>query len=251
MHRPFLTTVSVKNEDGGEVRLEYAVSATSTLEAKAEIEGAFLISKCLATRTSSDVSGRRVVVTGGTGFVGANLVRALLGGEPAWSPEPVPELAGPINRLRVIGSVWTGPELLAGALLLRSARRTREALRDERRPGLVRAVLDGMGDLVIVLDYRNRVVDLNQAAAYNLGVAAGAAIGQPAGQVLHAYAALVEYYGGVNEIQTQITLNTPDGAHYFELRIAPLGAPTRPVAGRLIVLFDREQNLVGRAPFQS
>lgn len=41
MHRPFLTTVSFKNEDGGEVRLEYAVSATSTLEAKAELERRF------------------------------------------------------------------------------------------------------------------------------------------------------------------------------------------------------------------
>ena len=68
-------------------------------------------------------------------------VRALIGGDPPWSPEPVPELAGPINRLRVIGSVWTGGELIAGAILLRSARRTRDALRDDRRAAVVRAVL--------------------------------------------------------------------------------------------------------------
>ncbi len=41
MHRPFLTTVSFKSEDGGEVRVEYAVSATDTLEAKAELERRF------------------------------------------------------------------------------------------------------------------------------------------------------------------------------------------------------------------
>ena len=69
-------------------------------------------------------------------------VRSLLGGELAWSPEPVPELEGPINRLRVIGSVWSGPELIAGALLLRSARRTR-APGSARLPG--RSPADGGG----------------------------------------------------------------------------------------------------------
>jgi DNA mismatch repair protein MutS2 len=68
-------------------------------------------------------------------------VRAMLGGDLAWTPEPVPELAGPITRLRVIGSVWSGEELVAGGILLRSARRTRDALRDERRPAIIRAVL--------------------------------------------------------------------------------------------------------------
>jgi DNA mismatch repair protein MutS2 len=77
-------------------------------------------------------------------------VRSLLGGEPAWSPEPVPELAGPIQRLRVLGSVWDGPELLAGAVLLRSARRTRETLRDERRPAVIRAVLAPFADGMVV-----------------------------------------------------------------------------------------------------
>src|ERR1700716_4331979 len=53
-------------------------------------------------------------------------VRALLGGEPAWSPEPVPDLSGPIQRLRVIGSVWNGLELTAGGVHPRSARVTGE-----------------------------------------------------------------------------------------------------------------------------
>jgi DNA mismatch repair protein MutS2 len=76
-------------------------------------------------------------------------VRSLLGGELAWSPEPVPELEGPIGRLRVIGSVWSGPELVAGAVLLRSARRTRETLRDDRRPAVVRAVLAPLADRML------------------------------------------------------------------------------------------------------
>ena len=77
-------------------------------------------------------------------------VRSLLGSEPPWRPEPVPELSGPIQRLRVIGSVWNGQELVAGAVLLRSARRTRDALRDDRRPAVIRAVLDGFAARMVV-----------------------------------------------------------------------------------------------------
>ena len=76
-------------------------------------------------------------------------VRALLAGELAWSPEPVPELVGSLSRLRVIGTVWSGEELIAGALLLRSARRTRETLRDDRRPAVVRAVLAPFADRMV------------------------------------------------------------------------------------------------------
>ncbi|MEP6999616.1 MAG: endonuclease MutS2 [bacterium] len=77
-------------------------------------------------------------------------VRSLLGSEPVWRPEPVPELAGAIQRLRVIGSVWNGLELVAGAVLLRSARRTRDALRDDRRPAVIRAVLGTFADRMVV-----------------------------------------------------------------------------------------------------
>ena len=77
-------------------------------------------------------------------------VRALLGSEPAWRPEPVPELTGAIQRLRVIGSVWSGQELVAGGVLLRSARRTRDALRDDRRPAVIRAVLGSFADRMVV-----------------------------------------------------------------------------------------------------
>ena len=86
-------------------------------------------------------------------------VRALIGGDPPWSPEPVPELAGPINRLRVIGSVWSGAELVAGATLLRSARRTRDALRDDRRAAVVRAVLAPFGDRMLAAKAEEEAIE--------------------------------------------------------------------------------------------
>ena len=77
-------------------------------------------------------------------------VRGLLGGDLPWHPEPVPELEAALQRLRVVGIMWTSPELLAGAVLLRSSRRTREALRDERRPAVLRAVLAPFAERMVV-----------------------------------------------------------------------------------------------------
>ena len=42
MHRPFVTTVKFENENGGTLRLDYAVAAVDTADAKAELERRFL-----------------------------------------------------------------------------------------------------------------------------------------------------------------------------------------------------------------
>ncbi|MDB4907195.1 MAG: MutS2 protein [Gemmatimonadetes bacterium] len=68
-------------------------------------------------------------------------VRAIITGDSPWHPEPVPDLSAPLVRLRVPGTSWSGEELLNGGVLLRSSRRTRDALRDEKKPLVVRAVL--------------------------------------------------------------------------------------------------------------
>ena len=71
------------------------------------------------------------------------------GGDDAWRPDPIPDLAAPLTRLRVEGSAWSGPDLVAGAILLRSSRRTQTELRDARRPAMVRAVLAPLLDALI------------------------------------------------------------------------------------------------------
>ena len=68
-------------------------------------------------------------------------MRALASADAPWSPEAVPEVARSLSRLRVSGTALPGPELLAILVLLRSSRRTAEALRDPRRPAVVTAVL--------------------------------------------------------------------------------------------------------------
>src|SRR3954471_8654925 len=73
-------------------------------------------------------------------------IRTLIVGDRPWYPELLPDLSPVLIRLRVEGTVLSGAELLAGAQLLRSSRRTGEALTDERRPAVARAVLAPLVD---------------------------------------------------------------------------------------------------------
>jgi DNA mismatch repair protein MutS2 len=59
-------------------------------------------------------------------------VRALITSDDPWSPEPIPDLTSALARLRIEGTSWSGAELLFGAVLLASSRRTRDALREAR-----------------------------------------------------------------------------------------------------------------------
>jgi len=68
-------------------------------------------------------------------------MRAIVGSENGWHPEPIPDLSVSLARLRAIGSSWTGEELGRGAQLLRSSRRTKEALGGSGASAVVSAVL--------------------------------------------------------------------------------------------------------------
>jgi DNA mismatch repair protein MutS2 len=76
-------------------------------------------------------------------------IRASLEGDEPWGPEPVPDLRRALTRLRVEGSSFSGAELLSAALLLASSRRSRDSLRDPRRPAVVPAVLGPIIDRLI------------------------------------------------------------------------------------------------------
>ena len=55
-------------------------------------------------------------------------VRDAIAGDDAWHPEAVPDVSAPLAKLRVAGSVLAPAELAALAVLLRSARLTRDAI---------------------------------------------------------------------------------------------------------------------------
>jgi hypothetical protein len=51
MHRPFVTTVKFENENGGVMRLEYAVAAVDTADARTELERRFAIERIVEATT--------------------------------------------------------------------------------------------------------------------------------------------------------------------------------------------------------
>lgn len=78
-------------------------------------------------------------------------MRSLVQSETGWNAEQIPDLADAVRRLRIEGLSWTALELLHGVTLLRSSRRTRDALRDPRRPAMTIALL---------ADYAHALIDL-------------------------------------------------------------------------------------------
>ena len=52
--------------------------------------------------------------------------RALPTADQDWMPAPIPDLTAPLERLRVEGTIWSGEELRLAAVLVLSARRTRQ-----------------------------------------------------------------------------------------------------------------------------
>lgn len=100
------------------------------------------------------------------------------------------------------------------------------------------AVVDGMGDGVMVLDAQNRIVDLNPAAQRIIDPLAGEAIGRPAGEVLASFTALVTQYRDVTQACDEITLGQGDQRRHYALQIAPLYDRRNQLTGRLVVLRD-------------
>ena len=103
----------------------------------------------VAGRAASDIGRARVMALAPVADIAwlqaehrrVAAMRALVQDETGWTMEPVPDLTAALARLRIEGAPWNAAELLAAATLLRSSRRTQEALRDDRRPGIALAVL--------------------------------------------------------------------------------------------------------------
>jgi PAS domain S-box-containing protein len=99
------------------------------------------------------------------------------------------------------------------------------------------AIIESMSDAIIVLDARNRIVDINPAAQRILRRTASETIGQPAALVLSARRDLIERYRDATEARDEIALGVETKC-VFDLRISPLYDQHRRLTGRLIVLRD-------------
>ena len=99
-------------------------------------------------------------------------------------------------------------------------------------------LIESMSEAVIVLDAMRRIVDLNPAAQRLIGPASVTAIGQPAAQVLYPWGDLIEAHHDLNDLNSEFSLNRPDGMHHFELHLTPLRDRRSQLAGRLVIVRD-------------
>lgn len=99
------------------------------------------------------------------------------------------------------------------------------------------AVIESMGDGVVVLDAQDRIADINPAAQRMVGMTQALPIGQHIGTVLRAWPEVVTHVGMAAESQTEIRLDR-DAALYLDVRVTALRDQQGQVTGRLILLRD-------------
>ena len=100
------------------------------------------------------------------------------------------------------------------------------------------SLIERMDDMVIVLDARGRVVDLNPAAQRALGCKLPQVIGQPAEQAFSPQGELPKSYRDLTEGHEEIHLRTGDSQRCFDLRALPLHDARGRLTGRLLLLRD-------------
>jgi DNA mismatch repair protein MutS2 len=86
-------------------------------------------------------------------------MRAMVGSEAGWHPEPIPDLAAALGRLRVEGTAWTALELRAAVTLLLSSRRALDALHDKTLDDGVTAPLESLAASLVRDPETEREID--------------------------------------------------------------------------------------------
>ena len=108
------------------------------------------------------------------------------------------------------------------------------------------AIIEGMTEAVIVLDARNRCVDINPAAQRIIGCPSSEAIGQPVARLLSKQPELMEHLSGVTETQVEVVAGKDEAQRYYEAHISPLYSRRGRFTGRLVILCDiTERKLAG------
>jgi PAS domain S-box-containing protein len=112
-------------------------------------------------------------------------------------------------------------------------------------------IVAGLRDGIIVLDARNRVVDLNPTAEHILNQRVAAAFGQPVEQLLADQPDLVAYCRGTAEARMEITLGEAAAPRSYEVQIASLPAQRGDASGRLVMLHDVTERKQAEAALQA
>ncbi len=109
----------------------------------------------------------------------------------------------------------------------------------------------GMTDGVVALDADSRVIDINTAARKLIDFPKDA-VGRRVDEIFAAWPHYLERFRGVEKLQTEIPIGSPEDPAWVELRISPLLGEQGRLRGRLITLRDiTERKLAEQARLRS
>jgi signal transduction histidine kinase len=100
------------------------------------------------------------------------------------------------------------------------------------------ALIENMGDGMLVVDTSQHIVDINPAMEMLLNISATTLVGQTIEVALRPWPALVGHFQGDGPTQSEITLATGDQPHTYDLRLSPLRDRHGRSTGRLMILHD-------------
>jgi len=103
-------------------------------------------------------------------------------------------------------------------------------------------ILENMKDAVMVLDAKDRIVDVNLAACKIIGREASQTIGKKADSVLTKWQSMVERYRNVEEANDDISIGEGESKRYFNLDLSSLRDRRGHYTGRFVLLRDITEN---------
>mgnify|MGYP002713028248 CR=1 FL=1 len=99
-------------------------------------------------------------------------------------------------------------------------------------------VMENLPDIVIVVDDKNRIIDLNPVALERLNEPKTAIIGKTIHKVFANYPELVTHLNNKEPVHTFIELETTNGTLYYELITSPIYNLNQQEIGRVIIARD-------------
>lgn len=99
-------------------------------------------------------------------------------------------------------------------------------------------IFEGMSDGALVLDNKNRIVDLNSSLPLVIPEVQKSSIGSSALEILKLYPELVHNLKENSLQPTEIKINSPKGECYYESKISPVIDRQKRVAGKILSLHD-------------
>ena len=99
-------------------------------------------------------------------------------------------------------------------------------------------IFEGMRDGVLVLDGRDRIVDINPIAQNIVGTSSSEVIGRPAREVFADREDLVNNYDATGEVHKELSIGGGEEQRFYDLVMSPLYDRRKHPIGRLLVLRD-------------